>query len=372
MKKIDRNGFISDFFRKSKIIPEDSNILQLNHAFVHEKFNNGKYQYSVDDSDSKEIQKRILNKFLERIEINNAAVAFRKNYSYFNFLQPHKDGYYFLRLDVSSFFHSISFSTLSEVFSNYFEDITIEDASNFSLLDVFLSYITYLVPESSQNKDFRGKTILPMGFLTSPTISNIIFRSIDIHIQKFCQFHNIRYTRYADDLLFSSGINSSFLHSDLFEREISVLLSLLGLKLNNKKTLRKTHTISLNGYIIQNSSKLPFFIYKSGFIHVSNKKTEIIEKIIHKINVEKKSHLIIMKKLYGFHMKSKFSENTIKFKTLERYASNQLFNKIVGYRSFLISILHFENKFNCISLEALKKYRHYIDNLNQILDRWPL
>jgi RNA-directed DNA polymerase len=44
---------------------------------------------------------------------------------------------------------------------------------------------------------------LPQGAITSPTLSNLIFSSIDDNITELCDQKGIRYSRYADDLIFS-------------------------------------------------------------------------------------------------------------------------------------------------------------------------
>ena len=371
MKKIDSGKFLDDFIRKNTDTSKDDSILKIESTDVHEILINKKYFYCLENQDIKTIQQRLLDKFLCSIELNNSTTAFRKNYSYLNFLEPHKTGYHFVRLDISSFFHSIPLHVLEETFSVYFKGHLFDDENSISLVDLFLSYVTYSVPEASPNEISCGKKILPMGFITSPTISNIAFRKIDILIQNFCYSHKIIYTRYADDLLFSSPENSKFIHSETFEKEISILVSLLGLKLNIKKTLRKSHTISLNGYTIQNLFSPDILLNETGTIYVSSKKTDIIEQLIYKITIEKKSHLSIMRKFFDFRMKSKYSNKPISNKSLDRSASRQLFSKITGYRSYLISIIVFHNQHSCISSRALKKYSFYVDSLNRIIDSWP-
>ena len=47
--------------------------------------------------------------------------------------------------------------------------------------------------------------VLPQGAPTSPMLSNLVMRRIDKMIYEHCQDHDITYTRYADDLTFSSN-----------------------------------------------------------------------------------------------------------------------------------------------------------------------
>lgn len=52
------------------------------------------------------------------------------------------------------------------------------------------------------------------GAVTSPTLSNLVFRELDIRIERYCQKIGVIYTRYADDMLFSCKTN--LIHKNKF------------------------------------------------------------------------------------------------------------------------------------------------------------
>ena len=212
-----------------------------------DEFKIGKnYFYKIRNADQLISAQKRLNVFLlNNIPLNQAAVAFRNKFSYLNLFEPHRKNYFFLRLDIRSFFHSINIKDIEDVFSFYFDEALLKD---------FINIVSYELPISSKNKKFINKRILPMGFVTSPAISNVVFRKIDIQIQKLCLEKKILYTRYADDMVFSSEKSNPYLHSRGFIQEIKIIVSHLGLKINAKKTLKSKHTLSLNGYIIQNGN----------------------------------------------------------------------------------------------------------------------
>lgn len=80
---------------------------------------------------------------------------------------------------------------------NYFEKIKRESIIK-SLNDLgFQNEISVLISKITTHDD-----TLVQGFHTSPTIANIIFYELD---QVFSKFPNVTYTRYADDLYFSSN-----------------------------------------------------------------------------------------------------------------------------------------------------------------------
>ncbi|MCD9577044.1 reverse transcriptase family protein [Flavobacterium soyae] len=70
---------------------------------------------------------------------------------------------------------------------------------------------------------------LPQGFCTSPTIANIVTHDLDQQLKKICGT-NIQYTRYADDLYFSSDIENIPL------LEITKIIEIYGFILNENKT----------------------------------------------------------------------------------------------------------------------------------------
>ena len=346
------------------------NILQNNIVPIIEKknineFKIGKsYFYELKDNpDLLAIHRAINVTFQNDIPLNNAVVSFRKNKSYLDLFEPHKKNYYFLRLDIKAFFHSIKVSDIKDIFSSYFEDEYIDENKTQTLIDAFINIVTYTIPNDSLNEDFRGKQILPMGFVTSPVISNIIFRKLDIQIQKFCSERNIIYTRYADDMLFSSDKNSRYVNSDGFINEISILLSQMKFQLNKHKTVKARHTLSLNGYTIQYSHILGDREEKIiNEFRLSNKKMNIIKKMIHLIEIEKKTPQYIINKLFKYRLPSNVPSEKKK-----EYYEHQLLNKIRGYRSYLLSFVIFQNKYECMQKSTMKKYITLIKKLDKYI-----
>ena len=364
MKKITKTKFIKLFVPSKELLDENGCVATLLSDQVAEFKIGNKYIYKLTNNPYLlSAHDNLCEYLLNDIPVNNSATAYRKGISYLNLFEPHRAGYYFMRIDISSFFHSIRDSLLREGFSNCFHDEYIDDNENESLLDGFIRLVTYVVPEISSNERFRNKSILPIGFKTSPVISNIIFRKLDILIQKFCVSKNITYTRYADDMLFSSDKSSKYIHSDSFFNEIKYMLSIDGFKINKRKTIKKNHTISLNGYTLSNDA----LNENIAFIRISNKKTKIIEKLLHCLD-KKESNLGILSKLFGFRVSPKyFKYFPPKQEYIDKYCYNQVLNKITGYRSFLISIIKFQENYNCVTKSSIDKYKQLIERLNMYI-----
>ena len=125
----------------------------------------------------------------------DSCVGFRKKCSYYDFLEPHKAFYsncYFIRLDIVDFYNSIPYYLIEEVISHYFIiGQGLNESQKKRLVNYILKAMTY-----------RKKIV--QGAITSPALSNVIFRQLDLRIEKYCRKVDVTYTRYADDLLFSS------------------------------------------------------------------------------------------------------------------------------------------------------------------------
>ncbi|WP_416768268.1 reverse transcriptase family protein [Sulfurimonas sp. ST-25] len=336
------------------------------------EFSVGKnFFYSLTADKTKKLQKTISKFLQEKIDLNNSVTSYRKGYSYFDFLLPHKANYHFTRLDIRSFFHSIREEDVRYVLNEYFFDQKISD-TNQKIIDAFINLVMLDIPESSLNEYYHGKKILPMGFTTSPVISNIVFRPIDIRIQKLCDMHGIIYTRYADDMLFSLPKNSDYIFSENFLEQIAKYLAHNNFRLNKQKQLMKKHTLSLNGYVISN-----------GEIRLSNKKISIIFKLIYMCEQYKQGNSFykptyIMNKLFNYSLPFKYPP---KGYTFDDFYNDQVLNKLTGFRSFLLSILIFDQKNNVLRKEnesfinnnqtlAIEKYSLLLARINALIESW--
>lgn len=74
------------------------------------------------------------------------------------------------------------------------------------------------------------------GFPTSPMLANIVLRGFDKTMIEYCKEHDIVYTRYADDLAFSSKVHNKHELRNLIKKKVYRLLWAYGFKPNIKKT----------------------------------------------------------------------------------------------------------------------------------------
>ena len=90
---------------------------------------------------------------------------------------------------------------------------------------------------------------LPQGAVTSPMLSNIVFRKCDIALAQLADRRQMVYTRYSDDLFFSGG---EAVDVKVFLKEAAEVLLRFGFKLNQEKTKvrRKQHRQEVLGLTV--------------------------------------------------------------------------------------------------------------------------
>ncbi|HKB67214.1 MAG TPA: retron St85 family RNA-directed DNA polymerase [Pyrinomonadaceae bacterium] len=136
----------------------------------------------------KALQRWLLLKVIEPLPIHDAAMAYGSNTSILENAKRHVNSRYLLRMDFQSFFESITARDIRLYISDhqpYFGGWSDTDTDVFCRLTC------------------RNAT-LTIGAPTSPALSNRICFELDQIIDGYCKGQGITYTRYADDLFFST------------------------------------------------------------------------------------------------------------------------------------------------------------------------
>ncbi|ENM5907475.1 RNA-directed DNA polymerase [Vibrio mimicus] len=386
MKKYSLSSVVLDLLKEYSYYKEDKGVLPLSSSHVREFKIGKKFAYSTTPAINRihsHLSKVIFSQYVSKIPVNQSAKAYLSGTSYYDFIEPHRNNYFFLRLDLKNFFHSISSDIIDKNFLEYFSEEKISEGCEQTHAQAIYNLIMYKLDENTHNDAFKGKNILPMGFPLSPSISNVVFRKTDLLIEKFCSEKGITYTRYADDMLFSSrgtivppplfgligknkdkvkAYESPFLHSKRFYDEISYLVGLDGYIINKRKVIKAVNTISLNGYTITGTN----YSDLKGYIRLSNAKTNIISKLIHELKVNKNDDVLVFKKCFASEFPvPKYKKNVAKF--ILNFCANQINNKLVGYKSYIISILKYDKEKDCLSVESKSKYLDILDKLDVVI-----
>ena len=174
----------------------------------------------------KSIQKKLASK-LESCQRNiwtgigvnsNIAHGFKKGKSIVTNAQIHRNKKYILNIDLQDFFDSFHFGRVRGFF---------EKNRNFALPIEVATVVAQLTC-------FEG--CLPQGAPTSPIITNLICQILDNRLLKLAKRYKLDYTRYADDLTFSTNDKAFVERKDEFLCAIQKEIERAGFKINEKKT----------------------------------------------------------------------------------------------------------------------------------------
>lgn len=309
----------------------------------------------VPNKNLKKVQKKLYNKlstYYDEIKTQNNFTSkishgFEKNRSIVTNAEVHKNKRYVVNLDLLDFFPSINFGRVRSYFikNNYFE-------INDDIATILAQLTCY-------------KGTLPQGAPTSPLIANMICNIMDIRILKIAKKYRLDYTRYADDLTFSTN-NKYFLNDyDKFLEDIKNIIHRSGFELNSKKTrllfsnsrqevtgLVVNKKISVPKEYYKNTRAMAHSLYKNGYFLIDDEAGTIEQlegrfSFINQINL----YNIDNKKKDMWHLNSKEKQ----------------YQKFMIYKTFYANekpLIITEGKTDVLYIKAaLKKYYKYFPNL---------
>lgn len=129
------------------------------------------------------IQSKIKDRILSKIELPSNVHGGVKKKSNITNAKPHQGNKYIFVTDLKDFYPSIKYKKIHALF-------------------IELGYNTQFAYYIAKLTTWKGE--LPQGTPTSTHISNIFFLETDYKLIEICKENNITYTRYVDDLTFSS------------------------------------------------------------------------------------------------------------------------------------------------------------------------
>jgi RNA-directed DNA polymerase len=180
-------------------------------------------------------QRQMLRKILHAIPPHEAARGFREGCSVRDFVEPHTAKSLLVRFDLEDFFPSITSSRVLRIFltAGYPE----------SVAQVLTRLTTHAAPYEVLEKNSltwpeRSRLAtahLPQGAPTSPALANLSAFHLDCRLAALAKAAGADYTRYADDLLFSGGVDFAR-QAGRFEVVVGSILIEEGFRPNYHKT----------------------------------------------------------------------------------------------------------------------------------------
>lgn len=185
-------------------------------TFSMKKRRGGERTIAVPHKRLRWIQSRILTTVLKEAVVDPHTMSYSPGSSTVQNARRHLNSAVVIRVDLANFFDSIGFNHVAATFSSLGWDNNCSET---------LAYLTTRAANAGR--------FLPQGASTSPALSNLAARSLDARLGLI---PGLRYTRYCDDLAFSS---ESTIEQEMILDHLKVIASeveFAGFRINPDKT----------------------------------------------------------------------------------------------------------------------------------------
>jgi len=192
-------------------------------------------------------QSWLLDTILAPLPVHEAAAAFRPGLSVVDNAARHTGRAVVARIDLKDFFPSITLMRVRCLFREFGYSGGV--ATLFALLATEAPRVAVLL-DGLPRFVAIGERSLPQGACTSPALTNLLCRRMDVRLSGAAEALGFRYSRYADDLVFSHAESSA---------PVGILLALarrviadVGFVVNEEKTsvLRPQHRQVVTGLVV--------------------------------------------------------------------------------------------------------------------------
>jgi hypothetical protein len=161
--------------------------------FEIEKATGGKRRISAPRAELKRVQRILLEQILSKVPVHDACHGFVARRSVVTNAEPHQQAAVVIKMDLRDFFPTVHYRRVAGLFRSLGYSDTIANAlAGLTTHRPVLDDGTVVWPGA-----------LPQGAPTSPSIANLVARSLDRRLAGLAARVGARYTRYADDLTFS-------------------------------------------------------------------------------------------------------------------------------------------------------------------------
>lgn len=195
------------------------------------KMKNGEIQYRTLYPSTgllKTVQESIKDRILSKIGLPPHIQGGVKKKNNITNAKRHQGKKYHFRTDLSGFYPSVRYKMVYDMF----------------IRNGFSPDVSRLL---TQLTTYKGE--LPQGTPTSTHIANLVSLPIDFQLIDFCSNRGITYTRFVDDLSFSSAKDFQAITHEI----ISIITS-RGFSINHKKTFYKVGRTLTTGIWVKNNS----------------------------------------------------------------------------------------------------------------------
>lgn len=196
--------------------------------------------------ETKHIQRWLINNIFKELPIHPCTTAYKENGSIRLNASAHQKNPYLVKLDIKNFFYSVTEQDLIQHFSLYLRS----ELSTKEIRDI--ARLSCIKPKG------EIKLCLSIGAPSSPILSNSILYEFDTILATWCLEKQITYTRYADDLTFSTRIKGICSEIEPFVSDLLEKINYPSLKINKDKSIHtsKKSQRRITGVVLANTGEL--------------------------------------------------------------------------------------------------------------------
>lgn len=262
-----------------------------------DKRSGGKRDIFHPSPELKAIQRWMVAEVFSSIPVSPSAMAYERGCSIRGHAILHLKSNYFTKLDFSDFFPSIKIDWVKRFLCESFPDY--DNETIFSIARLACRWGGAGMPLA-----------LSIGAPSSPALSNRMMFALDTALSDAASASNVIYSRYADDIYFSSSIANTL---QAFERQARKIILEIApeLRLNERKTLhasrrRKvlisgvgiTPTRNLSvGRELKRSIKTRIFLWSTGNLPVED--VSALRGMLSFVNDVEPEFLALLKRKFG-------------------------------------------------------------------------
>jgi RNA-directed DNA polymerase len=213
----------------------------------------------------KALQRWLVESELSELPVHSAATAYAKGSSIRENAARHVRNNYLLKADFRDFFPSIKESALTAHLQRHC-------AGAYSQFETqFICRILLWRP------DPYSELQLSIGAPSSPFVSNTIMHQFDTAISDVCERLGVSYSRYADDMAFSTRQPDVLASVGESLAQVLARINYPALALNNDKSVwtSKKHFRAVTGLVLANQ----------GYVSLGREKKRILRAMVHRYQV---------------------------------------------------------------------------------------
>lgn len=248
------------------------------------------------------IQRLLVAHLAEKLRAHHHSYAYSLGRGIKENALEHAKSSYLLKMDFQNFFPSITPELLFTVMNN--RGIKLDEIDG-----KILSRLLFWRPVR------KGGLVLSIGAPSSPMVSNFVMYDFDFAISNQCGSIGINYTRYADDLTFSTSEKNVLFRIPLQVEKLLKETTGNFIKIKKEKTIysSKAHNRHVTGVTITNENK----------ISIGRKNKRKISSLIHKFTYNELT-IDEVKSLNGLISHATHIEGDFYYKMIKKYGYETL------------------------------------------------